>query len=73
MFRGVRRIVTRAFEGDGTGDGDGSDDRDGGSAALYSCSRCGTTYISEDMEVCSQCEQPVEQVPDKFELGFDSS
>lgn len=44
---------------------------DGGLATgLYSCPDCGTTYISEEMESCSECNVRVEQIPSERDLGF---
>lgn len=48
-----------------TGDTVGTD-----AAGLYSCSSCGTTYISETMDTCPDCETAVESVPTEADLGM---
>lgn len=37
---------------------------------LYACDSCGTTYVSTEMESCSQCQAPVESVPTEQDLGL---
>lgn len=40
------------------------------STRLYSCPDCETTYISDGMEFCSECDGGVEQIPSERDLGF---
>jgi hypothetical protein len=42
----------------------------GWSSRLYYCDSCGTTYVSEEKEFCSQCKIPVENVPTEQDLGY---
>lgn len=37
--------------------------------ALYSCSICEITYISEEMDACSTCGESVTQIPTERELA----
>lgn len=46
-------------------DSDGAD-----VAGLYNCSSCRTTYISEAMDMCPDCETTVESVPTEADLGM---
>lgn len=58
------------FEGTAREDDQADDPEDAVSSSLYSCPGCGRTYITESMESCSNCERPVERVPNEFELGI---
>jgi uncharacterized paraquat-inducible protein A len=40
------------------------------STTLYSCDDCETTYISEELQTCPRCDEPVESTPDEYELGI---
>jgi len=40
------------------------------STGLYRCEPCDSTYVSEELEYCSQCESPVEQVPTEHDIGL---
>lgn len=42
----------------------------GGSADLYECTDCETTYISSAMDDCPECRATVEAVPDEHDLGI---
>lgn len=54
-----------------SGDYDDSTRSDGGSSsALFECSECDTTYISEEMESCPSCGAPVESVPNESDLDL---
>lgn len=37
---------------------------------LYRCDPCGTTYVSEGMDACSQCSASVERIPTEQDLGI---
>ncbi|WP_415380894.1 hypothetical protein [Halosimplex sp. TS25] len=37
---------------------------------LYRCESCGTVYVSEEMESCSDCDTLVERVPTEEDLGL---
>lgn len=41
------------------------------STSLYTCPACDRTYISEGMNACSNCDEPVERTPTKHELGIE--
>lgn len=55
---------------DGGSPDDHADDSDDVTSSLYSCPDCGRTYITESMDVCSDCDRSVERVPNEFELGI---
>lgn len=38
--------------------------------ALYTCSDCDRTYISEEMDTCPECGRNVATVPNERELGL---
>lgn len=38
--------------------------------ALYRCEPCDSTYVSEELEYCSQCDNPVERVPTEHDIGL---
>lgn len=44
------------------------DSKDEVTTALYSCSACERTYISEEMDGCSKCGESVTQIPTEREL-----
>lgn len=69
MTGGIRGL-TRTLFGRGEGSDDASADA-GVSTALYTCPSCGRTYISEEMESCSNCDEAVERTPNKHELGIE--
>ena len=37
---------------------------------LYRCEPCGITYVSEDLDACSQCGDALERVPTEQDLGL---
>lgn len=38
---------------------------------IYSCEPCDQTYVTdEEMASCPRCDGPVEDVPNKYELGI---
>ncbi|MFP8955624.1 hypothetical protein ACLI4Y_02765 [Natrialbaceae archaeon A-CW3] len=39
---------------------------------LYACDTCGTTYITDEMDSCPQCDGDVEQTPSFAELGIET-
>lgn len=41
-----------------------------GSAGLYECPDCGTTYITSEMDTCPDCRCAVEAVPNGRDLGM---
>lgn len=44
---------------------------DGGeSTDLYTCTDCKETYITDDMDACPNCGDPVELTPSFSELGI---
>jgi hypothetical protein len=42
----------------------------GQSIDLYTCTACKSTYIENDMERCSKCDEPVEPTPSFSDLGI---
>jgi rubrerythrin len=40
------------------------------SSTLYRCRGCETTYVDTEMESCSSCGDPVEEIPSESDLGF---
>ncbi|AGN01355.1 hypothetical protein L593_07040 [Salinarchaeum sp. Harcht-Bsk1] len=46
---------------------DGTDTR---TTNLYHCEPCGTTYVSDDLDACSQCGNSLERVPTEQDLGL---
>lgn len=40
------------------------------STTLYSCQDCETTYISEGLQSCPQCDGALDTTPDEYELGI---
>jgi hypothetical protein len=40
-------------------------------ATLYECASCGTVYIAEEKQSCSECEASVRAVPNEHDLGLD--
>lgn len=47
------------------------EDTDGtNGAGLFNCASCGTTYISESMDACPDCETAVESIPSEVDLGM---
>jgi len=40
------------------------------STNLYRCDPCDATYVSDELESCSQCDGPVERVPTEQDLGL---
>ena len=41
--------------------------------ALFACSACEITYISEEMDACSTCGESVTQIPTERELPLNQS
>lgn len=41
-----------------------------GTTRLYHCTACGTTYIATELDLCPECRDPVEVVPDERDLGL---
>lgn len=69
LVTSVRRLFDRGAATDTRSVGP-----DGGvSTILYACSRCDTTYVSEEMESCPWCSETVESIPNGYELGFVST
>lgn len=75
----VKRVreVLAGTESDGidaeagkSGDDGPSGPEDERTTNLYACDSCGTTYVSTEMESCSQCQTPVERVPTEQDLGL---
>lgn len=75
----VKRVreVLAGTESDGmdaeagkSGDDGPSSSEDERTTNLYACDSCGTTYVSTEMESCSQCQTPVERVPTEQDLGL---
>ena len=50
---------------------EGSEDE--ATTTLFSTSACEATYISEEMDACSGCGEPVTQVPTERELPLSNS
>jgi len=46
------------------------DESESWTTKLYHCEPCGTTYVSDDLDACSQCDTPVERVPTEQDLGL---
>lgn len=38
--------------------------------ALYRCEPCDATYVSEGLDCCGQCDNPVERVPTEHDIGL---
>lgn len=71
MTGGILGFTRSLFgRGDASDGGQGETDR-GVSTTLFTCPSCGRTYISEQMEVCSNCDEAVERTPNKHELGIE--
>lgn len=49
---------------------DQSQETDTRTTSLYHCASCDTTYVSEALNRCSQCEGAVETVPTEQDLGL---
>lgn len=47
-----------------------STSRDERVTELFHCDSCGTTFVSTEMESCSQCHTAVESVPTEQDLGL---
>ena len=39
-------------------------------ATLYECASCGTVYIANEKQSCSECESSVRAVPNEHDLGL---
>lgn len=37
---------------------------------LYQCSPCETTYVTLQMELCPECGEPLEGIPNESDLGM---
>lgn len=61
--------VTTADEHDGA-PADEPDESADVTTELYACERCDRTYVSEAMDACPRCEDGVERVPNKHDLGI---
>lgn len=57
-------------EDSATEDADGPTAREERTTELFHCDSCGVTYVSKEMDTCSQCETDVESVPTEQDLGL---
>lgn len=77
----VERVVSAFRKGESSDEAQGAEsggsrETESGSDAsptLYKCSKCETTYISEEMESCPECGSAVDRRPSAAELGIRSS
>ncbi len=67
LIDGIRDYVspqTPPLDGGGCADGNAT------STSLFTCHSCGETYISEEMDDCPRCSEPVERTPSFDDLGI---
>lgn len=55
---------------DSNADSNASEQAEEVPTTLYVCSECDVTYISIEMESCSNCGGTVEPTPDEYDLGI---
>jgi hypothetical protein len=81
VVESIRKVLGGERDRSGTADANQSakadqrkSDSDEGSEArttnLFHCTPCSTTYVSDELESCSQCDAPVERVPTEQDLGL---
>lgn len=66
----VKRVKNLFVSGQSAETGRGTKPDGDPSTLLYACSECGTTYISEGMQSCPECDTAVSRIPSERDLGF---
>lgn len=66
----LESLKTRMGRGTASGADDGAPRGKRSPTTLYSCSACETTFISEEMQSCPQCDGALDRTPDEYELGI---
>lgn len=66
----LQSLKTRMGWRNSAGENDGAPPGKRSPTTLYSCPDCDTTFISEDMQACPQCDGALDRTPDEYELGI---
>lgn len=63
-------LKTRMSRGTTSEADDGAPSSRQPSTTLYSCPDCETTFISEGLQSCPQCDGALDTTPNEYELGI---
>jgi len=66
----IRKGIAAFSESDQPNELQRTQSNNGQSIDLYTCPSCKITYIKNDMEKCSKCDEPVEPTPSFSDLDI---